>query len=200
MEATLSQKEKELVAVAASVAAGCIPCTRYHVGEVRAAGATTGEITDAVEAALCVKGSARGIMEKAAYDALGSPRAEPPACCAGPTNRVKELASIAAAVAVNCPANFHKHVAVGRSVGVREDEIQLVVGLAKMIRSKAAEKVDEAAREVTAPESTVDQACCGATVGPAREAEAAPAGCCGIGTADQPDQQTARAASKGQCC
>ena len=35
MEAKLSQKEKELVAVAASVAAGCIPCTRYHMGEVR---------------------------------------------------------------------------------------------------------------------------------------------------------------------
>ncbi len=56
MEARLSHKEKELVAVGASVAAGCIPCTRYHIEEVRATGATTDEITHAIEAALCVKG------------------------------------------------------------------------------------------------------------------------------------------------
>ncbi len=139
-------------------------------------------------------------MEKAAYDALGSPKEEQPASCAGPTDRVKELVSIAAAVAVNCPANFRKHVVSGRSVGVRDDEIQLVVGLAKMIRSKATEKVDEAAREVTSAESTLAQACCGSTVGPKRESEAAAAGCCGISTADPRDQQTARAASKEPCC
>lgn len=199
METRLSQKEKELVAVGAAVAAGCIPCTTYHVEELRTAGATTDEITHAVDAALCVKGSARGIMENAAYDALGSQKEEQPACCVGPTDRVKELVSIAAAVAVNCTTNFHKHVAAGRSVGVRDDEIQLLVELAKMIRSKAAEKVDEATREVTTPESTVAQACCGSTVGLTRESEAA-AGCCGISTADQPNQQTARAASKGPCC
>jgi AhpD family alkylhydroperoxidase len=200
MEARLSQKEKELVAVGVSVAAGCIPCARYHMEEVRAAGATTDEITHAVEAALCVKRSASGVMEKAAYDALGSAKEEQPARCIGTTDRMKELVSVAAAVAVNCPTNFHKHVAAGRSVGVLDDEIQLVVGLAKMIRSKAAEKVDEAAREVTTPKSTVAQACCGSPVERTREPEAAAAGCCGISTADQPNQQTAHAASKGPCC
>jgi len=40
MESRLSEKEKELVAVGASVAAGCIPCTRYHVKAVQAAGAS----------------------------------------------------------------------------------------------------------------------------------------------------------------
>jgi AhpD family alkylhydroperoxidase len=200
MEERLSQKEKELVAVGASVAAGCIPCTKCHMGEVRAAGATTDEITHAVEAALCVKGSTRGIMEKAAYDALGLPKEEQPACCGGPTDRLKELVSIAAAVAVNCPTNFHKHVAAGQSVGVRDDEIQLVVGLAKMIRSKAAEKVDEAAKQVTTPESSVAEACCGSTVKPTRESEAAAAGCCGTGPADQLNPQSAHAASKEPCC
>ena len=54
--------------------------------------------------------------------------------------------SIAAAVAVNCPANLRKHMEAGRSVGVRDEEIQLVVGLAKMIRGKAMEKIDAAAK------------------------------------------------------
>jgi len=198
MEARLSQKEKELVAVGASVAAGCIPCTMYHLEEVRTAGAKTDEISHAVEAALCVKGSARAIMETTAYDALGSPKEEYPSCCVGPTDRMKELVSIAAAVAVSCPTNFQKHVAAGRSVGVRDEEIQLVVGIAKMIRSKAAEKVDEAARQVATPQSTAPQACCDSTVRPP-ESQAAAASCCG-NSSDRPDERTACAPSKRACC
>lgn len=198
MEARLSQKEKELVAVGASVAAGCIPCTEYHVKEVRAAGATVEEITQAVDAALCVKGSTRDIMEQVAYTALGVPKEEQPSCCAGPTDRMRELVSIAAAVAVNCPANLRKHVEAGRSVGVRDEEIQLVVGLAKMIRGKAVEKID-AARVLSAPVQA--EACCGPTVSVKNvpQPEAA-SGCCGPSVSVQPGAQPVQAAAKGSCC
>jgi AhpD family alkylhydroperoxidase len=199
MEARLSQKEKELVAVGASVAAGCIPCTEYHLKEVRAAGATVEEITQAMDAALCVKGSTRGIMEQVAYTALGVPKEEQPSCCAGPTDRMKELVSIAAAVAVNCPANLHKHVEAGRSVGVRDEEIQLVVGLAKMIRGKAMEKIDAAAKALSAPVQA--EACCGPAVSVrnAPQPEAA-SGCCGPSVSVQPGAQPVQAAAKGSCC
>lgn len=202
MEARLSQKEKELVAVGASVAAGCIPCTQYHLKEVRVAGATTTEITQAVDAALCVKGSTRGIMEKVAYDALGVPKEEQPSCCAGPTDRLKELVSIAAAVAVNCPGNFHKHVTAGRTVGVRDEEIQLVVGLAKMIRSKAMEKIDEVAKEVMAAAPAQAEACCGPSATPKSvpQPQAAASGCCGPTVDVQPTAQPVQAAAKGSCC
>ncbi|MDZ7386181.1 MAG: carboxymuconolactone decarboxylase family protein [candidate division KSB1 bacterium] len=200
MEARLSQKEKELVAVGASVAAGCIPCTQYHLKEVRIAGATTEEITQAIDAALCVKSSTRGIMEKVAYDALGVPKEEQPSCCAGPTDRMKELVSIAAAVAVNCPTNFHKHVTTGRTVGVRDDEIQLVVGLAKMIRGKAMEKIDDAVKDLSAPAQAA--ACCGPTVSvkSAPQPQAA-SSCCGPSVSVQPGAaQPVQAAAKGACC
>lgn len=202
MEARLSQKEKELVAVGASVAAGCIPCTQYHVKEVKAAGATMEEITQAVDAALCVKGSTRGIMEKVAYDVLGLPKEEQPSCCAGPTDRMKELVSIAAAVAVNCPTSLHKHVAAGRTVGVRDNEIQLVVGLAKMIRGKAAEKVDDAIKELSAPVSVQAEACCGstATTKSAPQPQAAAGSCCSPSVSVQPGVQPVQAAAKGSCC
>jgi AhpD family alkylhydroperoxidase len=199
MEARLSQKEKELVAVGASVAAGCIPCTQYHLKEVRVAGATTEEITHAVDAALCVKGSTRGIMEKIAYDALGVPKEEQPSCCVGPSDRLKELVSIAAAVAVNCPANFHKHVTAGRTVGVQDEEIQLVVGLAKMIRGKAMEKIDDAVKALSVPAQA--EACCGSAV----NVKSAPqpqvaSGCCGPSVSVQPGAQPVQAAAKGSCC
>jgi AhpD family alkylhydroperoxidase len=200
MEARLSQKEKELVAVGASVAAGCIPCTQYHMKEVRAAGATMEEITHAVDAALCVKGSTREIMEKVAYDALGFSKEEQSSCCAGPTDRMKELVSIAAAVAVNCPANFHKHVAAGRTVGVRNEEIQLAVGLAKMIRGKAAEKVDEAAKAIAAPAPAQAAACCEASVQSSSQPQAAASACCGPTVSAPANAQPTQAAAKSACC
>jgi AhpD family alkylhydroperoxidase len=200
MEARLSQKEKELVAVGASVAAGCIPCTQYHVKEVKAAGATTEEISHALDAALCVKGSTREIMEKVAYDALGLSKEEQPSCCAGPTDRLKELVSIAAAVAVNCPANFHKHVAAGRTVGVRNDEIQLVVGLAKMIRGKAMEKIDEAAKAIGASASAQAAARCEPSVQSSSHPQAAASACCGPTVSAPANAQPTQAATKGSCC
>ena len=164
MEARLSQTEKELVAVGASVAAGCVPCTQYHVKAVQAAGATTEEIARAVDAALCVKDSTKGIMRQVAREALGLPAGDEPACCANPADRLTELVSIAAAVAVNCPTNFRRHVETGRTVGVRDDEIQLAIGLAKMIRARATEKTDQAASELcSAPAAAPAASCCGSS-------------------------------------
>jgi AhpD family alkylhydroperoxidase len=200
MEARLSQKEKELVAVGASVAAGCLPCTQYHVKEVKAAGATVEEITHAVDAALCVKGSTRGIMEKVAYDALGLPKEEQPSCCAGPTDRMQELVSIAAAVAVNCPTNLRKHVDAGRTVGLRDEEIQLVVGLATMIRGKAMEKTDEAAKAIVAPTSAQAAACCEPSGQSSSHPQAATSACCGPTVGAPPNTQPTQAAAKSACC
>jgi AhpD family alkylhydroperoxidase len=202
MAERLSYKEKELVAVGVAVAAGCIPCTQYHMNAVTEAGATKDDITNAVDAALCVKGSATSIMQKVAYAALGVPTEEPASCCAGPTDRVKELVSIGAAVAVNCPTNFHTHVEAGRSVGVQDDEIQLVVGIAKMIRGKAMEKVDAAAASVSVSPSPQTESCCDA-----KEAQpsATPSqsmihGCCGPTIQMPLPPQAMPSMTKGSCC
>jgi hypothetical protein len=127
------------------------------------------------------------------------PKEEKPSCCAGPTDRLKELVSIAAAVAVNCPTNFYKHVIAGRTVGVRDEEIQLVVGLSKMIRGKAMEKIDAAAKELSAPAQA--DACCGPTVSveSPQQPQAAVSGYCGPAATVQPNQQPAQA-TKGSCC
>jgi len=135
-----------------------------------------------------------------AYQALGVPREEQPSCCAGPTDRMKELVSIAAAVAVNCPTNLRKHGDAGRSVGVRTEEIQLVVGLAKMIRSKAMEKTDEVAKELAAPTCAPLQASCGPTVQIAPQPQTAMGSCCGPSVSVRPGVQPVQASAKGSCC
>ena len=59
----LTLKEKELVAVGSSVAAGCKPCTRYHLREARKAEASDAEIHRAVADAASVRSNATEIME-----------------------------------------------------------------------------------------------------------------------------------------
>lgn len=146
MDERLSQKEKELIAIGASVAAGCVPCTQYHARVVRRAGASDAEIAGAVDAALRVRAEARGVMAQVASEALGMPaQAEAPQP-AVPGERVAQLVTLAAAVAANCPALFERLAAACRAAGVTEPEIRLAVGLAQMTRAKATEKTDEAAR------------------------------------------------------
>jgi AhpD family alkylhydroperoxidase len=161
METRRTEKEKELVAVGASVAAGCVPCTQYHVKAVRSAGASIEEITHAVDTALCIRAGAKSVMAHVAYEALGLPTQPDSPCCALGDDRVTQLVSIAAAVAVNCPSIFQSQIAAGRAAGVSDHDIRLAVALAQMIRAKATEKMDAAAKP-TAADTPAESPCgCG---------------------------------------
>ena len=190
-EGRLSNKDKGLVALGASLAAGCIPCTRHHMTEVQGAGASREEIDRAIDSALCVKSSTRAIMERAALEAFGSAAAEDTSCCSGPTDRMKELVSIAAAIAVNCPTNLAKHVQAGRGAGVPDDEIQIAISLGRTMRAKASEKVDAAAAEMFSSAASAADACCGPAKAEAK-VEAAPS-CCA-------PSEPSTASSKPGCC
>ena len=67
----LTEKEKELIAIGASVAAGCQPCTEYHVKSARSAGACDRSLTLAVETALGVRDSATRAMDEWAGQCQG---------------------------------------------------------------------------------------------------------------------------------
>jgi AhpD family alkylhydroperoxidase len=62
---TLTQKEKELVAIAASIASGCLPCTTYHIKAVPESGASEAEVLGATRIALYVRDNATEMMAEA---------------------------------------------------------------------------------------------------------------------------------------
>lgn len=47
----LTPRDRELVALAAALAANCIPCVEYHIPEARKAGLSDAEIREAIELA-----------------------------------------------------------------------------------------------------------------------------------------------------
>jgi AhpD family alkylhydroperoxidase len=67
----ITKKEKELAAVGISIAAGCKPCTDYHMKAVRQAGASDGEIRQAVQDAVSLRNAATAVMEKYGLSHLG---------------------------------------------------------------------------------------------------------------------------------
>ncbi|MHC4429416.1 MAG: carboxymuconolactone decarboxylase family protein [Planctomycetota bacterium] len=161
----LTSRERELVAVGISVAAGCRPCTSYHLREVRKTEATDDEIRRAIVDAVCIRNSATEIMRS---HVLGAGRAgkEIADCgCTTEPTRIGELVSIGAAFAVNCAASLERHLNASRSVGVTEDDAAAAVELAAFIKKMAASHVERVVgqREPTddpKPARQVDEGSC----------------------------------------
>lgn len=137
---SLTAKERELIAVGVSLAAGCKTCTDYHFKKVRAAGASDEEIEQAMTDAIVVRDKAKGIMEGHGFKLLGFKRfgrTEEDDGDSGETTRLRELVSVGAAYAVSCTSCLDKHLARARSVGVTDEELEAVVDLARFIRGRA---------------------------------------------------------------
>ena len=142
---SITYKEKELAAVGISVAAGCVPCTNYHIKEVGNAGATDDEIRKAIADAKCVGESALKIMVANGLKQLGEAVGDTDCGCAD-TNRIKEIVSVGVAYAVNCTTNLEKHLEAAKNEGITDEELKEVVKLASMIKNKAASHVEKIVR------------------------------------------------------
>ncbi len=140
----LDRREKELISIAASVAAGCQPCTAHHVREAREAGASASDLRLAVDDALCVRRNSTDVIALHAASLLGDEVPARAACC-GEKGILRELASVAAAFAVNCPVNLADHTAAARRAGASERQVQTAIGMARSIKRVAASHVEDAA-------------------------------------------------------
>ena len=171
---SLTQKEKELVAIGASIAAGCQPCTTHHFKAVRQAGATEREIRQAIDAALGVRHSATEIMTGLAEMHLGTGGA-----VEEPRNSsrllIGELVSIGAALAVNCVTNLETHLQAARKGGATERQIQTALGVARAIKKVAEQKAEAITAAVAKQEVVVATETVAELAGPV-EAEV-PGGC-----------------------
>ena len=133
----LSVKERELVAVGISLAAGCKTCTNFHFKKVRGAGASDEEIEQAMTDAIAVRDKAKRIMQWHGLRLLGLGKARDEEDASSETSRMTELVSVGAAFVVNCTSSLEKHLAAARDTGVADDEIEAVLDLSRFIKGKA---------------------------------------------------------------
>jgi AhpD family alkylhydroperoxidase len=138
----ITVKEKELTAVAVSVASGCKPCTNYHIKKVREAGASDEEIEQAVADALSVRKSATQVMQAHALARLDAAESYTHPATPDAMNRVRTLVSVGAAFGVNCTSNLEQHLGAAENVGISPQEVAEIATLAAFIKARAAAHVE----------------------------------------------------------
>jgi AhpD family alkylhydroperoxidase len=156
------EKEKALVAIGASVAAGCQPCTEHHIKVARAAGACERSVWLAVETALAVRESATRAMDRWAGQCQGD---RPPldAEFRAEKRRIAALASVAAAAAVNSVPDFQAQLEAACQSGATPDQIRAAFVISNVIKRTAEQKLAAAILE----QSCAAELCCASAPEPA---------------------------------
>jgi AhpD family alkylhydroperoxidase len=116
----LSQKEKELIAVGGSVAAGCVKCSHYHFRQAFEQGASQDEVLRAVIGATEVINDSMEILQSTAYELMDIERDEVTTGTNEATDSLTALIKLAAAVAVNNVANTRRHIEAANRLGWRK--------------------------------------------------------------------------------
>ncbi len=152
----LNEQEQELVAVGASIAAGCVPCTSFHLKAARIAGASPDEIAQAVELALDIRRRATEVMARVGR---GQPRETAAQEAVAGDGPVSMLISVGAAYAANCTATLESCIESARKQGVTGGQILEALKIACAVKSMAGRKVQAAAARALGAEGNESDGC-----------------------------------------
>lgn len=172
----LGSKDKLFIAMAAAMGGGCRTCAERLHASAGSQGITPEEQGRAFLEGLRARESATKVMHQKAETLVGRELRDGPGADGATDLRVLELSRLAAAVASNSSPNALVHIADARAAGASDAEIDVAIGTARMVRSKAQGFSDE---EVGAPkQSQSEEAPCPIETGQA-EASSKTGGCCG---------------------
>jgi len=138
----IASKDKELAAVGISIAAGCKPCTDFHIKAARKTKASHEEIRRAIDDGVALRHAAAELMEAYGLSQLRAGHEDGEAGKVNSGERARILTLIGAAIAVSCVASLQFYLREARRIGVRDDDIQTITELAHLIKQKAASHVD----------------------------------------------------------
>ncbi len=159
----LPAKQKHLVAVGASIAAGCQPCTLSFASAAREAGACERGLRFAVDCGLAGRESATAQMASWAREKLPNPEVD--AAFGAERTLLEALIAVASAVAANSAALVKDRVDGARSIGASLEQIGIAVEIGRMARRGAEREADSAlsaalgraSKERCCPETPLDR-------------------------------------------
>jgi len=133
-EEGLTPEQKELVAIGASVGAGCLPCTSFHFKFSRKLGIELGRMLSAAEEAERVVGDTRERLSAHVREELGAETK------AAETSELDgELAAFGAAIAANSLPNIRRHMIRASACGLSGTQLAEAIAVAERVQQKAAE-------------------------------------------------------------
>lgn len=179
-EQHLNDRQKELVAVGASVGAGCRPCASHHLKAGAKAGLAGEQLLAAVASAERVSAEAAVGMGDHARAKLGASVTQPGLL----SGLEAALASLGAALGANDAANIERKLRAASGLGATRSQLRQAIDTAHDVQANAARiHLREAERLLDA-----------VTTAPAT---AAPDEGCGCGADDETQEAPAAAGSSG---
>lgn len=151
----LEQRDKELVAIGASIGALCGPCLDHHLPAGRNAGLSEPQLTRAVEVAEAIHRLAVDLMSVRSRGLLHSP-APPPDTSPGatPTSRQDELVALGASIGANCHPAVEQHISAALGQGLAPSQVRSAIKMARIVQQHAAGiTADKADTAIAAAES-----------------------------------------------
>jgi AhpD family alkylhydroperoxidase len=133
--------EGHLISLAASVAAGCLPCAGYYIERATEAGVCREDLRHAIDVAASVRRCAADEMVGRVRARLGEPVESPDAVCV-PEDEMAVLLSLAAAYAVNSQALVTRLFDAAHARQLPTDRILEAVQIARGVRSMAVAILD----------------------------------------------------------
>ena len=134
--AGLSASDKELVALGASIGAGCHPCTQYHTQAALKAGLDAVEVRWAIEMAQVVRARGGVAVANVGRRILGVDQQELAAQGAPPC-RGSALVWLGAAAGCNSGVLLAEYAAQAAALGVGAAELREAIDVAEMVKTQA---------------------------------------------------------------
>jgi AhpD family alkylhydroperoxidase len=134
MTTELTPQQQELVAIGASVAAGCVECFDAHLGAARAVGLADDELLAACTSAQAVTAEAAAEWARRLRRAVGRQEtAAPP-----PSSVDSPLAAVGAAVIAGDAATINRHWQLAAGLDLSAAHLQHSVQIATRVQTDAA--------------------------------------------------------------
>ena len=143
--APLSPKEASLAGLAASIAAGCRPCTNHWLDQARAKGACERGIRLAIETGLAIRTTATEAMAEFAASIQAGPLAIDPEFRSQRAGLI-EVMACGAALAVRSTTDLEHQVDLARGHGASTAHISAAIAIARAVCTGAQKEVDQVVR------------------------------------------------------
>jgi len=133
-ERGLNQQQKELVALGASIGAGCHPCVDHHLEAAKKAELVEDRVRTAITTAQDVAAQAAHELAHHLLRQLDAEDLTP----AAPLALDTELAAFGAAIGANDRTNIERHMTALTALGASPSQIQQVLEMAHTVQTNAA--------------------------------------------------------------
>lgn len=131
----LAPKDKELVAIGASIGAGCDPCLEHHIPVGRSAGLTEPQLARAVEVAEDAHRFAVELLSGHSRELV--PTMQPwirAALHTSPASRADELVALGASIGANCHPLLQQCVSTALDRGMEASQVRSAIKMAEIVQ------------------------------------------------------------------